>query len=192
MLQPTSVDATGFVFFAGFPVGQIGFANDGDGGRTLWWLSVSGQVISVDASGLPLSTTRLPTDFTNVPCRACAFWDDAAVCDADLDGVDDVDDQCPATPFDAPVDADGCWCGQLDEDLDGVNNCDDQCPSTPASQAITVDGCPLDPPDDEPDDPPPPPGPNITINFCGTDSATTTALNLLGLTVLGGVRRRII
>ena len=80
-LQDTFVDADGFVSFEGLPAGVIGFAVDDDGFRTLWWMTLTGRVVSVDGfTGQPAESDRFPSDFTNVPCDACPFWDDPAVC----------------------------------------------------------------------------------------------------------------
>lgn len=61
--------------------------------------------------------------------------------DTDGDGVPDVDDKCPNTPFGREVGPDGC---QLDSDGDGVVDADDRCPDTPAGVAVDERGCPLD------------------------------------------------
>ncbi len=61
--------------------------------------------------------------------------------DTDGDGVPDVDDQCPNTPFGRDVGPDGC---QLDSDGDGVVDGDDRCPGTPKGVAVDSRGCPLD------------------------------------------------
>ena len=80
-LADTVVDALGFVTFEGDPAGVIDFALDGDGLRTLWWTSLTGQVVEVDGfTGEPDFTGNLPEDYRDVPCDACDFWDDAAVC----------------------------------------------------------------------------------------------------------------
>ena len=60
--------------------------------------------------------------------------------DLDNDGVDNVDDLCPDTPANTPVNADGC----PDADQDGVADTDDQCPDTPANTSVDADGCPED------------------------------------------------
>jgi hypothetical protein len=80
-LPDTFVDASGNVFYLGNPAGLIDFATDGDGLRSLWWLAITGQVVSVDGfTGEPTVTTMRPTDFQNVPCDACNYWDDQSVC----------------------------------------------------------------------------------------------------------------
>ncbi|HTK32485.1 MAG TPA: OmpA family protein [Candidatus Saccharimonadaceae bacterium] len=61
--------------------------------------------------------------------------------DADLDGVRDWLDQCPATPIGATVDAKGC---PKDSDGDGVLDGLDQCPGTPKGCTIDKKGCPSD------------------------------------------------
>ena len=85
ILEDTFVDVDGNVFFDGFsdPVGFIDFAVDGDGFRTLWWLSIVGSVFAIDDfTGDPLTTDFFPTDFFDVPCDACPLWDDPTVCEA--------------------------------------------------------------------------------------------------------------
>jgi hypothetical protein len=82
-LQDTQVDADGFVTFEGNPAGAIGFATDGDGKRTVWWMSLTGTVVNVNGfTGEPTQTNKLPSDFVDVACDACQFWDDATVCAA--------------------------------------------------------------------------------------------------------------
>ncbi len=90
ILQDTVVDLNGSVFLAGVdvfgvefrdPVGFIDFADDGDGFRTLWWTSLTGTVVNVDDfTGELTSTDLFPSDFIDVPCDACPFWDDPTVC----------------------------------------------------------------------------------------------------------------
>jgi len=80
-LEDTLVDADGFVFFEGEPVGAIGFATDGDGLRSIWWMTLTGTVVDVDEfTGEPTPTNNFPTDFVDVPCDACEFWDNRAAC----------------------------------------------------------------------------------------------------------------
>lgn len=80
-LQDTLVDADGFVTFEGQPAGAIGFATDGDGKRTVWWMSLTGTVVNVNGfTGEPTQTNKSPSDFFDVACDACQFWDDASVC----------------------------------------------------------------------------------------------------------------
>jgi len=80
-LQDTLVDADGFVTFEGQPAGAIGFAADGDGLRTVWWMSLTGTVVNVNGfTGEPTQTNKSPSDFFDVACDACQFWDDPTVC----------------------------------------------------------------------------------------------------------------
>jgi hypothetical protein len=80
-LQDTQVDADGFVTFEGNAAGAIGFATDGDGKRTVWWMSLTGTVVNVNGfTGQPTETNKSPSDFSNVACDACQFWDDPTVC----------------------------------------------------------------------------------------------------------------
>lgn len=69
------------------PVGFIDFAEDGDGYRTLWWMTLTGLVIGVDDfTAEPYDTDLFPSDFVDVPCDACPYIDDPFACD----GMDDV------------------------------------------------------------------------------------------------------
>lgn len=82
ILEDTLVDESGLVFFEGNQVGTIDFATDGDGLRSIWWMSLTGTVVEVDEfTGEPSPTNRFPTDFQNVPCDACEFWDNPAACE---------------------------------------------------------------------------------------------------------------
>jgi len=81
-LQDTFVDSDGFVFFEGEQFGLIGFAEDGDGFRTLWWLTLTGTLVEIDPlTAVPSATTDTPADFVDVSCDVCDFWDDRTACD---------------------------------------------------------------------------------------------------------------
>jgi hypothetical protein len=83
LLEDTVVDENGFVSFEEEPVGLIDFATDGDGQRRLFWLSLTGNVVRVSGfTGEPSVTNSVPSDYVGVPCDACPFWDDPAVCEA--------------------------------------------------------------------------------------------------------------
>lgn len=73
--------------------------------------------------------------------------------DGDDDGVPDVDDQCPATPAGATVDATGCAEGEEgDSDRDGVADDEDDCPNTPRTVEVDANGCPVGDPTSGDDD----------------------------------------
>jgi len=147
VLVDTFVDCDGTVIVNGVESGFLEYATDGDGFRSLWWLSDFGTVMQLDfVTLLPLDSGLFPTDFSGVPCDACALWDDVFNCvsfvaDFDLDGVSDFLDLCCNSPIDAVVDIDGCDCSELDDDLDGVDNCNDFCDNTPIDAAVDGDGC---------------------------------------------------
>lgn len=69
--------------------------------------------------------------------------------DTDGDGVLDSADQCPQTPADTRVDANGCPLVAVaapvvssgDSDGDGVPDAKDKCPSTPKGLKVDADGC---------------------------------------------------
>lgn len=151
MFVDTFVDESGSVYFQGIPAGFIDFAEDGDGFRTLWLFSPFGDVADVDRfTGEPTPTGLLPSDFVDVPCDACLFWDEPEEClDSDLDGVEDAFDWCPHTPLDEIVDDFGCSCSELDDDQDGIDNCIDLCPDTPLDLIAEADGCACEELDDD-------------------------------------------
>ena len=81
ILDDTFVTVEGDVLYFGQPVGFITFETDGDGFRTVWWVALTGQVVNVDSfTGEPAVTNLVPSDFVDVPCDACDFWDDPTVC----------------------------------------------------------------------------------------------------------------
>jgi hypothetical protein len=61
--------------------------------------------------------------------------------DADGDGIEDDDDECPDTASGDSIDTSGCSETQNDTDGDRVLNGDDQCPDTPAEEEVDADGC---------------------------------------------------
>ncbi len=81
-LEDTFVDADNFVFFEGESIGSIGFAADGDGLLSLWWLTLTGTVVEIDSlTAVPSATDETPSDFTDAGCDACDFWDDPSPCE---------------------------------------------------------------------------------------------------------------
>ncbi len=103
ILADTFVDEQNFVFFGDQPAGSIEFAEDSDGFRTLWWLTLNGRVVALDPfTAEPQPSDALPIDFTNVPCDACEFIDSppSDICDFD-DGI----------ILDAPFNIDICGLG---------------------------------------------------------------------------------
>lgn len=85
----------------------------------------------------------IPDSSDNCPGTPNNAVVDAQGCpiDSDGDGVSDNLDQCIETPIGALVDADGC---PLDSDNDGVFDGIDQCPATPAIEPVDDSGCPMD------------------------------------------------
>jgi hypothetical protein len=156
ILSHLHVDANLNVFLDDLPFGLIDFAEDGDGFRTLWWLTFQGTVVDLDTLTLePSDSGRLPSEFSNVGCDACPLYDDPTAClvvlDTDADGVPDDVDQCLDTPADESVDDNGCSCSQLDDDGDGVSNCDDDCSDTPLDDTADSVGCSCSQLDDDGD-----------------------------------------
>jgi len=82
VLSDAFVDEEGNVIFEGEPTGVVEFQTDGNGFRTLWWTGLTGNVVEVDEfTGAPSPTNLRPSDFRNVACDGCDFWDDPTVCD---------------------------------------------------------------------------------------------------------------
>jgi len=124
------VDAIGSVYIETEPFGFIEFRTDGDGFRTLWWLTSTGRVVAIDEFTLePLPTNLLPTDFEDVPCDACTVLDDPVLCGclsaADCDDGDVCTDDfclngdCTHVFNRAPC-SDGDTCTAGDECFNGV------------------------------------------------------------------------
>lgn len=75
-LPGSLVTADGTVLIDGDPRGFIGFLEDGDGERRLWWLTASGLLVRVDGFTLAISEDSVgPADFTDVSCEAGALFD---------------------------------------------------------------------------------------------------------------------
>ncbi len=138
------VDENGVFFYGGIPVGEILFADEGDGFRTLWLLAPDHTVLELDPlTGEPIFTDLFPDHFVGVSCDPFELWDDD-----DFDDVPDEFDLCPDTPPDEPVDVDGCACFEVDSDGDGFDDCDDQCPFDFGDDDF---GCPCDAFDEDDD-----------------------------------------
>ena len=95
------------------------------------WLGATGDPYTGGIAYLPDPFPRLDLDFVTYSDGIGPLPDD------DDDGVPNVDDQCPTTPTEASVDADGC----ADTDGDGVFDSFDQCPTTPTEASIDAEGC---------------------------------------------------
>lgn len=94
-LVNTEVTSSGNVLIDGDPFGFIDFATDAEGFRTLWWMSFTGRVIHLDGITLvPSESDVFPLDVATVPCDACPFWDDGAICTCIRDSECDDFDEC--------------------------------------------------------------------------------------------------
>lgn len=91
-------------------------------------------VDDVNSTGSPLDLCpETPLNSTQIDENGCA----AVQRDTDIDGVNDLDDQCPGTPAQLPVNAVGC----ADIDADGVFANVDLCPNSPERWTIDSNGC---------------------------------------------------
>ncbi len=175
------VNEDGLYFFAEIPLGEIVFADDGNGFRTVWLLAFDGTVLELDpVTGGPIFTDLIPDDFLGVPCDAFTLWDDD-----DFDGVLDEVDNCP---FDFGNYRLGCPCEVFDDDEDAVNDCFDLCPNTAVGELVDSDGCEIivvvQPPPVTVVQPPP------VIFACGNFSTLTLAMTFGTLVTLRLARRR--
>ena len=83
IIDGSEVDIDGNVFINNQPVGFITFQEDDDGFRTLWWVTLNGEVVETDPfTGEPSPSGTFPGEYSDVPCDVCAFdfWDDDSVC----------------------------------------------------------------------------------------------------------------
>lgn len=82
ILGDTVVDSNNSVFVDGVFRGSVEFYEDGDGLRSLFWVTLTGEVVEVDVfGGDPTSSGTLPTDYIGLPCNdGCDFWDDPNAC----------------------------------------------------------------------------------------------------------------
>jgi len=176
IMQDTFVDANGFVFFEGLPFGLLDFTDDGDGLRTLWWMTLLGRAIHIDElSGLPSVSNVLPSEVFDVPCDASAFWDGClADTDCDNDNVCTIDTCVGGVCFHSDVIGicnDGNACTTIDACIAG------ECVGTPIADCT----------DDTPNSNDPP---LVTINLCGTSTTIPLVLTALGLGLMRLHRRR--
>ncbi|UCE58600.1 MAG: hypothetical protein JSU63_14290 [Phycisphaerales bacterium] len=184
VIDGSYVDTNGDVSFDDLSVGFLSFAEDGDGYRTLWWLSeTDGELRIVDVIGSPpepVVTTYVPSEFINVPCGACELeaMEDSIYCvepecleDIDCyDGNECTDDVCDSDGecryFDNTDSCnDGDACTQFDFCLDGV------CAGEEIEDCV-----------DNPIGP-------ITISFCGNGATLAMTLTFMGLLSMGLIRR---
>ncbi len=96
--------------------------------------------------------------------------------DTDRDGVLDIWDECPDTPFGNAVSANGCPLLEREGDDDGdrIPNSRDECPNTPAGAAVNPRGCSLDSdgdgvPTDQDRCPSSRPGADVDVYGCEND-----------------------
>lgn len=173
ILADTFVDSSGFVFYEGFPFGVIDFATDGDGLRTLWWMTFLGSVIKIDElSGVPSVSDLRPSDFVDNPCDAEPFWDaclDNAGCDDDNACTLDICNGgvCAYSSMIAACD-DGNACTAFDACISG------ECVGSPIAD------CDITNP------------PNIFIDFCGAGTTLSMIMTFAGLSLLRLQRRRFV
>ncbi len=171
IMTNTFMDAGGFVSYEGLPFGVIDFATDGDGFRTLWWMTLLGAVIHVDEfTGVPSVTNMTPSDFVDIPCDAEPFWDGC------LENSDcDDDNQCSV---------DSCS-GGVCIYFNAIAACDDGDGCTIFDVCISGEcvGSQVD--DCDSNDPP-----VIVIDFCGTGTTLSMIMTFAGLSLLRLRRRR--
>ncbi len=97
---------------------------------------------------LPLGSSVLTVSFPDGSVNLNYFVvEGPAIIDSDADGVEDAEDQCPATEEGSSVNSVGC----ADDDSDGVFNNEDQCSNTPVDESPNSMGCSASQLDDDGD-----------------------------------------
>lgn len=107
-LTNTFVRENGDVLVDGVVTGGLTFALDEDGYRTLWWVAdETGTVMSVDSITLNATPSDFaPSDFSDVPCDACPFWDETLPLNITTEPQDTT--ACEGDKVTLFVDADDC------------------------------------------------------------------------------------
>jgi len=81
VLEDSFVNEDDEVFIDGEPAGYLEFLTDGDGYRSMFWTTLTGNMVEVDAfTGQPSDSGLLPGDRINAGCDACAFIENHADC----------------------------------------------------------------------------------------------------------------
>ena|GEM_PF-1148455 len=98
VLADVVVDDNFDVFFDGSFAGSIAFAEDADGDRALFWLTITGRVVEVgDFDASPSPSDSSPGDIKGTGCDVCARYPALAGCGPD----DDDDDDTVSSPLTA-------------------------------------------------------------------------------------------
>lgn len=172
VMANTFMDAGGFVTFEGSPFGVIDFASDGDGFRTLWWMTILGAVIHVDEfTGVPSVSDSIPGEFFDVPCDAEPFWD-GCLSNADCDD----NNACTV---------DTCS-GGVCVFINAIAACDDGDGCTIFDACISGECVGTAVADCDSSDPP-----VIVIDFCGTGTTLMMIMTFAGLSAMRLNRRRV-
>ncbi len=80
VLESSSVDNAGNVFFGELSFGSIRFSGEGEDSR-LWYLDAIGNVYRINSTTLlPEATDESPEDFPLGECDACVAWDNQEDC----------------------------------------------------------------------------------------------------------------
>lgn len=181
------VDSAGYVYIDLIPAGVIVFADDADGFRTLWWLSLSGTIIDWDETfRIARETHQLPSSRSNVPCGVCEVIYDPAICGGCLTDLE-CDDFNECTD-------DICELGECYY-FDNDAYCNDGDPCTEDDVCVAgvctgfeVEGCGVvvDGGGSSVR-----PSPGISFSFCGSGASLAMCLNAFGLVAMSLMRRRL-
>ena len=96
ILSDVVVDANFDVLFDGVFAGSVAFAEDGDGDRAVFWLTITGKVVEVgDFDASPSASDLSPSDIKGTGCDVCARYPAKPGCGPD-DDDDDSNDTAPS------------------------------------------------------------------------------------------------
>ncbi|MFH0983058.1 MAG: hypothetical protein V2A79_16185 [Planctomycetota bacterium] len=81
ILSDLMVDEVANVYYGDELAGFIEFDIDADGNRALFWLTLIGPLVAIDAfDARPSESTLSPGDIRNTGCDACPVWDNPTTC----------------------------------------------------------------------------------------------------------------
>lgn len=104
-------------------------------------ITVNADGIVLTMPGIDLRTKCLGDITASGYCFIAASGLPANTADTDMDGVPNINDVCPSTPFGSLTDRQGCAESEQDDDGDGVPNGTDQCANTPSGAVVDQFGC---------------------------------------------------
>ncbi|MCP4593229.1 MAG: hypothetical protein GY842_21030, partial [bacterium] len=90
ILPDITVDEYFNVYYVEEFVGSIAFAEDGNGDRALFWMTITGKLVEVgDFDVVPAASDLSPDDVSGAGCDVCARYSSLSGCDGEGDDDDD-------------------------------------------------------------------------------------------------------